>query len=248
MELDVAMREVYSGYSEGTKGFAMFDGGAHKGWHTLRMLQLPGCSMVYSVEADPTMSQVLRDNLKLWHPQPEPQLTIVAKALQNRDDVIDIPWMSSHTHVGRSSIRAETTGVTTIWDDHSDVEYREPMRVPATTIDTILDGEARPLLFMKLDLEGADIIAMMGAEKTLRTKRPVIAFENSSKAPAVHGYTWEDVSAFFARFGYWPLDYVGDRLKGETWFEFHEAWAVPIEGAATAIPLIREAIDKRVGE
>jgi FkbM family methyltransferase len=247
MELDVAMQEVYTGLTQGTSGFAMFEGGAHKGWHAWRMIQLPGCGAVYAVEADPTMSRTLTDNLTAWHKTATPHLTIVAKALQNRPDVSDIPWMSSDSHVGRSSIRAEATGVASIWDDHKDVHYREPVRVPATTIDAILAAEMRPIPFIKLDLEGADIIALMGGEKTLQTRRPVIAFENASKAPGVHGYTLDDVIAFFSRLGYWPLDYVGDRLKPETWFEFHEAWAVPIETAAKAHPLITAAMQRRIG-
>lgn len=246
MELDVIMMEVYQQLTHGMQGFSMFDGGSHKGWHALRMLKLMGCKEVFAVEADPSMGRVVSDNLTKWHTSSTPQLHLVLKALQDDPETTEIPWMSSHSHIGRSSIQSrKEDGVQTIWADHADVQYRDTTHVPATTIDQILVN-ADQVPFLKLDLEGADFLAMQGAKDTLKNKRPVIAFENSSKAPAVHGYSLEDASAFFMGQGYIPLSYVGEPLTFSNWFDFYEAWAVPQERFAEVYGLISRGIEQRI--
>jgi len=247
MELDLAMAEVYRELLAGRSGFALFDGGAHKGWHTLAMLKVPGCASVWAVEADPTIGALLAESLAKWHRAARPELHLIRKALQDRPEVTEIPWMSSHSHVGRSSIRAANAEVPSIWADHPKVQYRPPTTVPATTIDLILTAEPRPLPFVKLDLEGADILALRGAEATLTKRRPLVAFENSNRAPEVHGYTLTEVEAYFARLGYGLRNYVGEPLEQETWFSFHEAWAVPTEQDAAVRAMIGRAIARRIG-
>jgi len=246
MQLDVIMKEVYESLTAGQQGFTMFDGGSNKGWHAWRMIQLPGCGEVYAVEADPSMKQVLTDNLNKWHKAPNPKLHIVGKALQNNPEITEIPWMSSHTHVGRSSILASNETAPTIWNEHEDVEYRDTVSVPATTIDQILKN-AENVPFLKLDLEGADFLALQGAAHTLRKKRPVIAYENSSKAPQVHGYDVHDIRSYFDSLGYIPLNYVGVPMVSGTWFTFHEAWAVPVEKYTMTLRLIKKSVRERIG-
>lgn len=247
MELDVAMWEVYTILAQNAGQFTMFDGGSHKGWHALKMLQLKNCAMVYAVEADPSIGDVLVDNLTKWHRAKRPELQIVRKALQDQAATTEIPWLSSHSHVGRSSIQSKNSDEPSIWATHLDVQYREDMTVPATTIDLILANDKNPLPFVKLDLEGADFLALRGAGQTLEKARPVIAFENSDKAPGVHGYSLDDVNSYFKSHSYVPLDYVGRPLKKDNWFEFYEAWAVPAEKLELVQRLIAEAVNKRIG-
>ena len=246
IELDQMMADVYRALTVVQTGFSMFDGGAHKGWHTNQMMRLPGCTTVWSVEADPAMGAVLTENLAKWHKGSVPELRVVLKALQNDPGLTSIPWMSSHSHVGRSSIRAPNAGQPTIWSQHKDVQYRAETSVPATTIDQILAADHNALPFLKLDLEGADILALRGAEMTLSEKRPVIAFENSDKAPSVHGYTLDDVLEYFGGLNYVVLDYVGTPMQKTNWFDFYEAWAVPMERLSETSELITAAVDRRI--
>lgn len=245
MELDVMMSEVYQQVTAGMTGFQMFDGGAHKGWHTMQMLKLPGCAVVHAVEADPAMGQQLTQNLSRWHVAETPRIDIVLKALQNDPNLTEIPWLSSHSHVGRSSIEAHGGAATSIWADHRDVQYREKRTVPATTIDQIFAGTTGPVPFLKLDLEGADFLALNGATQTMRNHRPVIAFENSSKAPSVHGFSVDFMMRFFEEQQYVPLSYVGEKLTPANFFDFYEAWAVPVEQFDLTHELIVKAAAKR---
>lgn len=167
-------------------------------------------------------------------------------ALQNDPKVTHIDWMSSSSHVGRNSIRVNNDNDPTIWSKQSNMVYRPQTTVPATTIDKILAPHDEPFPFMKLDLEGADIIALFGATQTLEHRRPVVAFENASKGPDVHGYSIQDISNFFTKYGYVGMNYVGQPLSFDSWFDFYEAWAIPGERLAQTASLIKSAIDSRI--
>jgi FkbM family methyltransferase len=245
MELEAIIAEVFGAHLKGKAGFALFDGGAHRGYHTMRMFDLPGCERVYAVEADPFMADILRTNLKSRLEKTTPRLDIVQMALQNDPNVKTIPWKSSTSHVGRSSIASANAQRPTIWQDHKDVQYREEMKVDATTIDLILQDETLPVPFLKLDLEGADLLALLGAKHTLGTKRPIVAFENSNLSPEVHGFTLESIIAYFEKLDYVPLNFIGEPLVADNWFQFFEAWAAPREDAEWLAQTLRAAIAKR---
>lgn len=229
MVLEAIVSDIYTRRCAGRAGFALFDGGAHRAYHTLRMLALPGCERVYAVEADPFMAETFRDVLADKAPEAGDRVVLLKRAIQNDPDVHLIDWKSSPSHAGRSSIVSANADRRTIWEGTADMQYREDMRVPATTIDKILQGEPRPLPFLKLDLEGADLLALMGATQTLRSKRPVVAFENSVHAPKVHGFTLDQIAAYFADLDYVPLNVLGEPIGPENWFGFFEAWAAPRE-------------------
>lgn len=244
MELEAILSEVYTGLMRGKSGFAMFDGGAHKGYHTLRMLALPGCERVFAVEADPVMAQRLQDIIDR-EAQGDQRVTLVKKALQRDPSIRSIPWRSSSSHQGRSSIISDKSDRPTIWHGNQEMEYRDVTQVDAATIDDILRASTLPLGFIKLDLEGADLHALFGARDTLARHRPVVAFENSVHAPEVHGFTLPEVAGYFHGLGYVAMDVVGDVMGVDNWFGFFEAWAVPRERASTVSSLINDALSRR---
>ena len=237
MAIEAIVSRICRETCEGLSGYALFDGGAHTGYHTVRMAEQPGCDVVYAVEADPTMAKTLKANLRAAKADAQrhgvveqAQLAVVEMALQNDPAVKSITWKSSTSHAGRSSILSDSGE--TIWADSERIEYRGEVTVPATTIDTILKREARPLPFLKLDLEGADILSLFGATRTLQHKRPVVAFENSVHAPKVHGFSLEEFSAYLAELDYVAMSFAGKPLRLSNWFGFFEAWLVPADGAA----------------
>lgn len=245
MDLEAILSEVYTARTAGETGFVLFDGGAHRGYHTTRMLDLPGCEAVYAIEADPFMAETLMKVLGARLDRDLPKVHLIEKALQDNPFVSSIPWKSSASHVGRSSIASANPERLTIWGDNPDMKYREDMRVKATTIDTILADETRPLPFLKLDLEGADLLSLRGARNTLSEKRPVVAFENSVHAPKVHGFTLDEIAAYFRSLDYVPMNFIGEPIQPKTWFGFFEAWTVPRDRADWLTRTVQAAIAKR---
>lgn len=246
MKVESILAEIYTAHCQGRTGFAMFDGGAHRAYHTLRMLDLPGCERVFAVEADPFMAEVLRKNLGEQLTQDGSRITLIEAALQGDPATTSIPWKSSPSHVGRSSIVSGNPERNTIWGDNPDMEYREEMSVAATTIDIIVQNEMRELPFLKLDLEGADLLALRGASHTLEHKRPIVAFENSIHAPKVHGFTLEQMAAYFDGLGFQPMNFVGEPIGPDDWFGFFEAWAVPKEHVDWMSRTVQEAVQRQM--
>ena len=132
--------------------------------------------------------------------------------------------MSSSSHSGRS-------GISSIWQDDKTVDFRDEARVSATTIDNLLKNETDRCGLIKLDLEGGDFMALLGAITTLRQDRPLVVFENSNRAPDIYGYDIEQVESFLRTVGYAAIGFNGEVAKKENWFAFWEMWAAPIEEA-----------------
>lgn len=229
MALERILSAVYSSLPIEHPKYSMFDGGAHKGYHTLRMAALTGCVKVHAVEADPSMFDILSSKLATVIPEIKDRVVLHGAALQDSPYCFTVPWASSVSHVGRSSIVSDVGARRTIWDGNSEMIYREDVFVPATTIDILMEPETLPLVFLKLDLEGADLLSLRGATRTLGKARPIVAFENSIHAPKTHGFSIESIESYFSSLNYVALTYNGEKMDCGNWFSFHEAWVVPKE-------------------
>lgn len=244
MDIEIVLEEIYTEAVKGLDEYFCFDGGAHRGFHTIRFARLPHCSSVIAVEADPIMVENLYSALNRALPDIS-NITVVEAALQRDPSITSIAWTSSSSHDGRSSIISSNNELPTIWSEHTDMQYRDSTNVPATTIDKIIRGIVLPLPFLKLDLEGADLSALFGARDTLVGKRPIVAFENSSKSPAVHGFTIDEVLGYFQGVGYVPMNFAGEPLTRNNWFSFWEAWAAPRERAHWLANQLSAALERR---
>lgn len=245
MEVEHILSEVYTAHCAQFPDFMCFDGGAHKGFHTKRMAMLPGCRKVVAVEADPDMVPKLRASLAAADID-QLKIVVVPKALQRYQEEKTVSWRSSPSHVGRSSMLSESSDRQSIWDGKTDMEFGEVVTVPATTIDDLIADDDPKLAFIKTDLEGADLHALMGAGKTLEKHRPVLAFENSIHAPKVHNFTLDEVYTFFDKLGYVPMNFIGEPINAESWFGFFEAWAAPREHVDQIQSILNSAVQKRM--
>lgn len=249
MCLERIIVEVYSEHCSKFTDFSVFDGGAHKGFHTKHFLDLNGCRKVYAIEADPHMAEVLRAQMAADSQSASPpELVIIQNALQDDPQLSQIKWKSSFSHVGRSSISSSNPDKETIWPEKDGVEYRDDTYVTATTIDRILQDEQGPLPFIKLDLEGADLLALLGASQTLHKHRPAIAFENSSHSPSVHGFTLKDIQAYFSEHNYVPITFVGEKMTDSNWFGMFEAFAAPREHADWLEQFLPQAVARQMSK
>jgi FkbM family methyltransferase len=230
VSMEFVLQDIFQARCGGRRDYVMVDGGAHKGFHTKKMLDLPGCEKVYAIEADPFMAEVFEGNIAGCVNRDRVEL--VQKALQRDSNITEVKWKSSFSHTGRSSVVSNNPDRDSIWAKNPDMQYRSEIVVLATTIDQVLCCEDRDLPFLKLDLEGADLFSLLGARVTLKYRRPVIAFENSVHAPEVFGFTLGQILSYFDTYDYVPMNFVGDEIGVSNWFDFLEAWAAPREDVA----------------
>lgn len=84
-------------------------------------------------------------------------------------------------------------------------ESRQVLHVPMLTLDRLLDDFAAPQ-FIKVDVEGAELLLLAGASRLLREVRPIFLIEVSAK-------TWSQAAQVFETAGYQLFD--GDAPPGE---------------------------------
>lgn len=241
MEVEVALVKAYTTMIRGRGDYVAVDGGAHTGFHCSRIAKFDECRKVYAVEADPHTSLRLQERLCDLDDEYRLKIEIVQKALQDDQHTDAITWMSSSSHPGRS-------GVSSIWQNDESVEFREEIHVPATTIDRLLKDDTDRCGLIKLDLEGGDYMALLGAMRTLRRDRPLVVFENSNRAPGIYGYEIEQVEAYFRSVGYVPVGFDGRPATAQTWFAFWEMWAAPVEDAPALQARLQEIISRTLAE
>ncbi|GAA2992321.1 FkbM family methyltransferase [Streptosporangium longisporum] len=139
-------------------------------------------SEVVSIEANPRLAALLTTTF--------PDVRVVAAAASDRSGTARL-WIPGG---GRG---AEAT---------ASVVHGQgvPVDVPAVTIDEL---DLRDVRFMKIDVEGHELAALLGAERTVRRDRPVLLIELETRH--------QDIGLVVDRLAGWG--YTGSVLTGGSW-------------------------------
>lgn len=143
-----------------------FDVGANLGFYTVQFGQWVGSTgQVVAFEANPALMQRIEANVALNGFE---HVQVVSAAIHDRAGEIEFHISSNP---GKSSIRSIASAV-------------ETLVVPAITLDRYLSEHPQARLdVIKMDIEGNDCQALLGAAETLRRFRPLIAFEYKPVTP-----------------------------------------------------------------
>lgn len=173
-------------------GDVCLDVGAHAGLWTRPLAQLVPQGHVYAFEALPHYARTLRLTVRLLGLS---NVTVLNNAVADFDRDVDVAWrtrqgrrLTGNTHIATSTERKEVDCV----------------RVSAITLDkwlTSLPGRCR-IGFVKIDVEGAELMAMRGARELLKTHRPPIFLEIVTACCERYGYRPVELFHFFAEAGY----------------------------------------------
>jgi FkbM family methyltransferase len=105
---------------------------------------------------------------------------------------------------------------------------REEETINEITVDVVaLDSipDLRRLDFLKLDLEGAEFLALRGAIKLLSSSDCFIYWEGGRGwSGELFGYTRDEFFEFFDKIGYEPYTAFGKRLTREDWTDPQVGW------------------------
>lgn len=144
------------------EGDTVIDAGANWGVHTLCLAQLTGASgKVHAFEPHPEVVEELRWNVERNHLR---QVSIHACGLLDREDmlpfVLGSSTKSSHVSVSTTSSSASA------------------LQVPCRPLDSIVEEmDLHSLRLIKLDVEGAESMALRGAANTIARFRPHLVIE-----------------------------------------------------------------------
>jgi len=160
-------------------GAYCLDVGANIGFYALKLARWAGANgRVASFEPDPNAQKRLRHNLSL---NPDLQVTVIPKAV--------------YAQAGKLEFHVAESGLSSVEQIAGAVEN---ITVEATTIDDFMRevGWTR-LDVIKIDIEGSDHSALVGARETLRRFRPFLVFEGGAESEHT-----EAAFALLAELGY----------------------------------------------
>jgi FkbM family methyltransferase len=186
------------------------DCGANIGDHTFPMARCVGNGgRVYAYEASPVVLPWLKNNVQ--QSEYAEAITIRGVAISNFEGVATLQV----THKWGSGMSA--LHLRELTDDLKSKITVIPTEVEVTSLDTDLANIER-IAFIKMDIEGAELNAMLGGERLIARSRCPIVFENSrASAAADYVYSREDFYSFFRRNNYKLYDIFGFDYGDDDW-------------------------------
>lgn len=188
-------------------GWTCVDAGANIGYLSLIMARAVGpAGRIYAFEALPAMSERLAANVALNGLE---NVRIETTCLgDSRGEASFFAPRAGISNVGQSSL---------FLDRHPALGAGEVVRhtVPVVPFDEFAEREGLASWhFLKIDVEGAEVQVLRGAERSLRRWRPLILFEANADTQALAGSTVCALLGQLAALGYSFLAH--DRRRGWT--------------------------------
>jgi FkbM family methyltransferase len=134
-------------------GSIFYDVGANVGFHTLLAAKLVGSGKVFSFEPSPRNLEYLRRHIALNKLH---NVSVFESAVSDRDQVL-------HFQMERTGFGGSLS------DNGGGID------VNSVTLDALVSGcKIPPPDYIKMDIEGAELLALRGAEQLLRAHHPEI--------------------------------------------------------------------------
>lgn len=203
------------------------DVGAHRGAHLFPMAEAVGAKgRIYAFEPIKPMHVALKKKLKT---QGFGQVRLFNLALAQKAGTASFSYFEN---------RPAFSGLERRGTPFDDAEGGlKNVTVERATLDSKLPLFRR-VSAIKLDIEGGELHALMGARKCLKKSRPLVVFENGRQASAtVYGYRADDFFGFFDEVGMKVFWLSGEEFVRADWQKKKPCWefvALPTENAAFA--------------
>lgn len=189
-------------------GDTFIDVGARVGHHLFPMSRLVGPKgKGLGIEANPTMAEAL-----------------VERAKELKLNNLDIADVAAGKKKGTADffVMEEYTGWSSLYAQHVHPnEKNEPKKITVNieTIDSLFSKlKWKTCDFIKLDIENAEVPALMGASKLLKKHRPLVVFENSPVSAAnLNDYSGSEFFEFFANLDYKIYDIFLNKFTLDRW-------------------------------
>ena len=159
------------------KGDIVVDVGANIGYYTLILAQLVGeLGHVYAFEPEPSNFELLSKNVK---ENKHNHVTLVQKAVSDKNGKINL-------YVSKRNLASHR-----IFDGE---DKRKSIEIDVTTLNEYFKNFEKPIKFIKIDVEGAEGAALLGASKIIKnSKNLVIMMEYFPKLIKKFGGAPEEV-------------------------------------------------------
>lgn len=175
------------------EGGTFIDVGAHVGWYSLKAAKKVGPhGRVIAVEPNPETIPSLKENIRANHDE-----AIIA--------VAPVACASSESVLTLYAAPRENTGESSLSKTNASQEGKPTAsyQVRARPLDDIVsDAHLSGVDFLKVDVEGAELLVLKGAATTLDRFHPVVVMELVDSQLKSMGTSEEEVVAFMRLHGY----------------------------------------------
>lgn len=209
-----------------SRGSLVIEAGASTGHYTMLLARLVGArGKVIAFEPNPEARMVLLKRLEAAGLVSE--VEVYSQALTNEEGAAVLTWPGGDS--GQSSLRLQSSGS---WASAAVEEHT----VTTICLDNFLGGRPRSRVsLLKLDVEGAELPALLGAQATIDEDRPVIHLEVCAAWQRAFGYGPVDLREWLKGRGYDQFFWVGDGG-----FPARGVISEPPDASANAVCLCRE--------
>lgn len=182
------------------KGDTLVDIGANQGEYSLWSARMVGNQgKVYAFEPLSSIFVRLKENRKL-NPKFQETIIPIQKGLSDKQGKLKL-----------YSSDLSNEGVNTLYKKEYSVFLEE---INLSTLDLEWEKLGMPKLdVVKIDVEGAELPVLIGAEKTISKFSPILFIEINQEACISAGYEAKDIFEFLAKLGY-SFELIG--LRGKT--------------------------------
>jgi FkbM family methyltransferase len=172
----------------------VWDIGGNIGIFTFAAAEIASNGKVVCVEADIWLASIIIRSKKLKHYSGK-NISVVPAAISDKSSITNFLIAER----GRASNALEITG------GHSQMGgIREINYVPTVTLDCLLETFGIPD-FVKIDIEGAELLAINGASVLLKSGRPIFYIEVGAEVS-------KQVFEVFIKNNYMPCDFTGNQV------------------------------------
>lgn len=186
-------------------GDVFIDVGANFGLHTLYAAKLVGTKgNVFAFEPVSSHLNLLRNNVALSGV--EQQVTIVPKAVSNSVE----PFLAFYLPPEEVAVTASL---------HAASENLQKTQVANVRLDDYWGNIDLPIHFIKIDVEGAEMEVLRGAENLLKKWQPKLLIEVHGFALPDFGSSVDELRTFLKDLGYKESLLEGEHFRGEDYFQ-----------------------------
>lgn len=188
-------------------GGAFIDVGAHIGFHSLRAAVKVGSQgRVISVEPNPDTLRELNRNIAA---SKAAGILVQPVACSDKESTLQL-FAGSLANTGMSSLSKKTA--------EAEGESGRQFQVRARPLDDIVaEAGLERLDALKIDVEGAEMMVLKGARKTIERFHPFLVMEVKEEQLVAMGTNKAAVFAFLQELGYTP----GRAIEGNVEFDYH---------------------------
>ena len=184
-------------------GGTFIDVGAHIGYYSLKAAKLVGDSgTVITVEPNPVTLDVLRQNIL---DSQASAVELFPVACSDTDAELEL-FHPARSNTGVASLSASNAGLAG--------QVEESYRVQARPLDSIVaDINPAAVNAIKIDVEGAEMLVLQGARRTLTAYDPVVIVEVIERQLDDMGTSADELVGFLADLGYQKI-----AAENSNWF------------------------------